>query len=172
MYAPCLWMDGRSAVQQDGAEREGLNRLLAGQRRRHIVARYMTARRWADAFERAVVSGVSPTGYGPPLTPLAPDVAQGLLEPVAAIIERLRAFAAEQAPAELSAAEAPRSERHTVLWARNLLERLAEAVEGPAHQASARAEVKGLREGAQCLADDVRPLIARARTALAALEDR
>lgn len=172
MYALCLWIDRRPAVQRDRAGHEGLEQLLAGQRRRHIVAQYMTARRWARALEQAVLHGVSPSGYGPPLTPLASDRAQSLLEPVTMIVKHFRAFAAEQAPAELAATEAPRSERHTVLWARNLLEHLADAVEGLAAELEQDAEADRLAEQARHLSDEVGLLVEQARCHLKALDDR
>ncbi len=153
------------------ADSDDLDKLVAGQRRRHLVAQFMTARRWAQHLEDALLRGTSPTGYGARLAPLAPRMVECVLEPVAELIERFRRFVAEQAPEELAQAEAGRAEAHTVLWARNLLEQLADTVEELAREVGARAETEPLGESAQRLAEEVRPLVGRARRALTTWED-
>jgi len=152
--------------RRDPSDRDGLDRLVSGQRRRHLVAQFMTARRWAQALDDLVVRGVSPTGYGPPLTPLPPARATALLRPVRALMTHLREFVAEQAPAELAAAERRRSEGHTALWARNLLERLTDMVEEAAADVLHADPSVASRVSAERLVRDTRSLSERARRTL------
>jgi len=147
----------------------GLGRLLAGQRRRHLVAQLMTAQRWARALEGALTRGDSPTGYGRPLTPMPLETAQALLQPVQDAIVRLREFVAEQAPEELAQAERPQPPQQTSVWARNLLERIADTIEGLTEELST-AESGVLVAAAARLAEDVHPLLDRARDRLSTVD--
>lgn len=129
-----------------------LNRLIAGQRRRHLVAQLMTAQRWARLLEDVLVRGVSPTGYGPPVTPLPADAAEEVLSPVRLAIARARQSVAEQAPDELEQSERPQPPRQTLMWARNLLERFADTIEALACELCAPntdSELRGLLDKAR-----------------------
>ncbi|MGD9498246.1 MAG: hypothetical protein AB7Y46_18240 [Armatimonadota bacterium] len=147
-----------------------LQRLLARQRRRHLVAQFMTARRWATQLGDVLLEGASPTGYGPPMAPLPREEAQRVLAPVEELLECLHRFVQEQAPEELEEAGRPRSEAHTRLWARNLLARLADTVEGLTREAARAGDGAAWRESADRLARAAPPLIHAAREALAATD--
>ncbi len=105
------------------------SRLRAKQERQHLLALYITACDYARQLEEAVTQGHSPTGYGPPLTPLPEDVAEALLAPVRAYLAQMRDLVARHAPRELATFETRQPAANTVVWASNLLERLRQVSE-------------------------------------------
>ena len=98
--------------------------LLERQRRQHLLALYVSAADYAHQLEGALLLGRSPTGYGSPLTPLAPEVAEEMLAPVREYLARMRDLVSRYAPDELAAHEAVQPAENTFVWASNLLERL------------------------------------------------
>lgn len=148
--------------------RDHLDRLIASQKRRHLVAQLMTARRWAHQLEELVLKGVSPTSYGSPLTPLPAAEAERVLQPVRRLMERFRQFVAEQAPEELAEAERWRSPAETKLWAQYLLEQIHDTVEELAVELSEEeGRAQDLHESAATLRHTVRTFIDEAHSGLA-----
>lgn len=150
-------------VPRDTSTRpDHLARMLANQRRRHLVAQLMTARRLARQLEALVVRGTSPTGYGAPLEPLPPDEATNVLEPVKRLLERWRQLAAEHSADELEAVDLPRPVSQTRRWARTLLRNLGDLVSETAHDAWAAEQRSGPGRDAADFARVARELLAEA----------
>ncbi|MGC9317030.1 MAG: hypothetical protein ACP5KN_03210 [Armatimonadota bacterium] len=147
-------------------KREHLDRMVARQKRRHLVAQLMTARRWARQLEQVLLKGTSPTGYSSPLTPLPRDQAERVLRPVRTLIEHLRDFVAEHAPEELAEAERRRSRAETRLWARNLLEQLRDTLDELTMELSGEDRAEQVQQDAKALRRRVRRLIDEAHSSL------
>lgn len=102
---------------------------LQGAKRRHLLSAYAhlahALRQMAEAAE-----GRSPTGVGPPLTPLDPDVVEPILAPLRSLKARFRSVVAQLAPAELAAFEASQPRHNTFVWLANLLDAIRMAVDG------------------------------------------
>jgi len=112
--------------------------MLARHQRRHLVALYLTACNYVSQLEAALLDGVSPTGYGAPLTPLRPARAEAVLAPARRFLQRLREFIVQVAPEELAEYESPQPASNTLVWAANLLERLRQIAEELAPKRLAR----------------------------------
>lgn len=138
--------------------------LLVRQRRQHLLALYVSAYDYAHQLEEALLLGRSPTGYGSPLTPLAPEVAEGILAPVKAYLARMRDLVARYASEELAAHEAVQPEENTLVWASNLLERLRQIADDFTPRRMRRyGGSPGDPKDLSALHDDLLPLIAAAR---------
>lgn len=137
--------------------------------RRHLVAAYSMARHKLQQMEELAAHGRSPTGLGPPLSPLPPDLAEPFLAPLRQLCQELRSAAAELAPEELANAEAVQGRASTLIWLSNLLEGMRAASDS---LSPARLQRYGsLAPGEQVLAADLverlEALLNRSRAALA-----
>ena len=148
------------------AQSTDLANLLAHQRRRHLVAQYMTVRRWRTQLQDTLLEGRSPTGYGAPLAPLPRDQAERVLAPVDALLDRLRQFVAEYAGAELREVERQRSPNETRRWTAVLLDRLRDAAGEIADDARKRRHPTGLEQDAEDLVQEADAAVAAALEAL------
>jgi hypothetical protein len=136
--------------------------------RRHVAAVYATVRNLQRQMEDAALAGRSPTGVGPPLTPLPPQEAEAILAPVRELKAHLRAFAAETAPSELARLESAQGVNNTLVWLTNLLDKVRDSVDG---LQPGRARKYGILSPEhsgrlQTLHDDLSSMIAKARSAL------
>lgn len=102
---------------------------LSAAKRRHLVSAYATVRHMCLQMEEAARDGRSPTGVGPPLTALAPQQAEPILEPARRLRDRLREIAEELAPRELSDLERRQPPANTFVWLSNLLDHVRIAVD-------------------------------------------
>lgn len=150
----------------------GLDRMLANQRRRHLVVQLMTARRWVMQLEDLLIDGVSPTGYGASLTPLSAEEAQRVLDPVKHLLERWRQLALEHAAEQLEAVDHRRQIGETKRWARLLLRKLEDLVDETVADASTADGTSRLHEEAAEFGQEARDLIRNARQALEGREAR
>lgn len=107
-----------------------LNVTLSTGKRRHLVSAYATVSHLLLQMEEAARDGRSPTGVGPPLTPLSPEQAEPVLAPLRALKEQLREVAQELAPAELAELQQPQSRSNSLVWLSNLLDHIRIAVDG------------------------------------------
>ncbi len=102
---------------------------LKAARRRHLVSAYSTASHLLRQMEEAGREGRSPSGVGAPLTPLPRERLDPILAPLRDLKVRLRAAAADLAPADLAALETVQGPRGTLNWMSNLLDHVHAAVE-------------------------------------------
>lgn len=143
-----------------------LSRMLANQRRRHLIAQLMTARRWCRQLEDLLCHGTPPTGYGAPLEPPPSDEAEGVLASVRCLLERWRRFAATYAAGELEDVDQVRPISETRRWARLLLDRLEDLVEETVQDASAAEQRSTPGQEAVEFARDAHELLSEARERL------
>ena len=99
-------------------------------KRRHLVSIYARVRYALAQMQEASREGRSPTGVGPPLTPLATEQADEILAPLRDLEHRLRKITHELAPRELAALERPQPLNNTLVWLSNLLDHIRISVDG------------------------------------------
>ena len=102
---------------------------LNAAKRRHIASAYAMVCHLRRQFEEAGREGRSPSGVGAPLTPLTEAQVEAAVAPLRDLQAQLHSFAAECAPAELAAFEAPQQPRATLTWMSNLLDQMRASVD-------------------------------------------
>lgn len=103
---------------------------LSTGKRRHLISAYATVSHLLLQMEEAALEGRSPTGVGPPLTPLPRNEADAVLAPLRNLKARLREVAQTLAPVELAELEQRQSVSNSVVWLSNLLDHIRIAVDG------------------------------------------
>ncbi len=138
---------------------DDLQRILAHQKQRHLVAQLMTARRWVAQLEDLLVKGRCPTGYGVQLSPLSEEKTNAVSESAYAVLECFRRFVARHAPEQLAEAEQTAPQAETRFWARNRIRQLAETIEELMDELSALNETGELRQDISRLRHEIGPHI-------------
>lgn len=103
---------------------------LSSGQRRHLISAYATVHHLLRQMEEAATQGRSPTGVGPPLTPLPLEEVDAICGPLRELLTTLHERAEELAPRELAAFQRPQSAHNTRIWLSNLLEKIRAAVDG------------------------------------------
>jgi len=145
--------------------------LVRKQQGKHLLALYASACNCARQLEAAIVDGQSPTGYGAPLAPLAPDQARAVVAPVRQYVADFRALVEQWAPDELVGFETCQSRENTLVWASNLLENLRQLAE-ELHPRRLRRYGAGLSSMNEAMTQACRRLLSLIEQARDALEEK
>lgn len=95
----------------------------------HLLSSYLTMEEYVGDVERVALQGKSPSGSGPPLTPLPPEQWAALEEPLRALLNSARAALEELAPEALRQQEQTAGPSRTWQWLQVLLGRLEEIID-------------------------------------------
>lgn len=95
----------------------------------HLLSSYLTMEEYVGDLEKVAVQGKSPSGSGPPLTPLPPEQWAALEEPLQALLDSARAALEELAPEALAQQEQAAGPARTRQWVQVLLGRLEEVID-------------------------------------------
>jgi len=95
----------------------------------HLLSSYLTMEEYIGDLEKVAVQGRSPSGSGPPLTPLPPEQWAALEEPLRALLDSARAALEELAPEALRRQEQVAGPARTRQWVQVLLGRLEEVID-------------------------------------------
>ena len=99
-------------------------------KRRHLVSAYAAVCHLLRQIDEAAREGRSPTGVGPPLTPLRAEDCDSVTAPLHELAAELRSVVARVAPAELRELESLQPQGNTAVWIANLLDHIRETVDG------------------------------------------
>lgn len=95
----------------------------------HLLSSFLTMEEYVGDVEKVALQGRSPSGSGPPLTPLPPAQWKALEEPLQALLGSARAALEELAPEVLRQQEQVAGPARTWQWLQVLLGRLEEIID-------------------------------------------